>query len=253
MSGPSEQRTSAPSAGGLLASVLVVLLVGLGVAVATLAASTGPTAVFSGAGPDPDRISVRPSESPTPAPVDEEDDTDDSILPSDGAGSLRVIGLIVRTLLVVLIVVALVLAAVFFLRRRRPRRAGSPLQLDEEPDFDVVDTLDAVSSALVEDAPEQDAALRAGSPRNGIVEAWLRFELQAARAGAGRRDWETSTEFTLRLLDALRADPAATARLAELYRVARFSDHEITEAEREDAAAALGRIREQLASRRERA
>ncbi len=47
-----------------------------------------------------------------------------------------------------------------------------------------------------------------------------------------RQPWETSSEFTLRLLDRVSADDAAVSRLEGLYREARFSDHEIDESRR---------------------
>lgn len=249
MSGPGERQHPTGSLTAVLRVLLVALAVGAMVLLATLAASTGPSDVFSGSGPRPDRVSApTPTPSPDAAP-DPGEGGDSAELPTDDSGSLRVIGTIVRALLVVLVVVALVAAVVFYLRRRRSRWVASGLEVADDADFDVVDPVEAVTSALADDADEQDAALRTGTPRNGIVEAWLRFELQAARAGTPRLAWETSTEFTVRLLASVRADDQATARLAELYRVARFSDHEVGEADRAAAAAALERIR--LSSQRE--
>ena len=56
------------------------------------------------------------------------------------------------------------------------------------------------------------------------------------------RTWETSSEFTLRLLDRVSADPGAVARLEALYHEARFSTHEIDESRREAAVEALQAI-----------
>jgi hypothetical protein len=89
------------------------------------------------------------------------------------------------------------------------------------------------------DATEQFELLLGGEPRNAIVAAWDRFEEQAERAGSARKLWETSSEFTLRLLDAVSAAPDAVSRLAALYREARFSEHEITESNRRAAVEAL--------------
>ncbi len=75
---------------------------------------------------------------------------------------------------------------------------------------------------------------------------WDRFEEQAERVGAARKPWETSSEFTLRLLEAVAADQAAVRRLEGLYREARFSDHDIDESRRESALEALGAIHASL-------
>jgi hypothetical protein len=101
------------------------------------------------------------------------------------------------------------------------------------------------------DATEQFELLLGGKPRNAIVAAWDRFEEQAERIGSARKLWETSSEFTLRLLDAVSAPPAAVSRLAALYREARFSEHEITEGNRQEAVEALRDIHSSLGIRAE--
>lgn len=100
--------------------------------------------------------------------------------------------------------------------------------------------------AITSDAVEQDGLLREGDPRNAIVAAWLRFEVQGDAAGVGRKPWETSSEYALRILDLVSADSGAVNRLAGLYREARFSDHPITEDHRAEALDALVRIRRGL-------
>lgn len=228
----------------LLPVVLVAALTTLVVLVATLAASTGPTQVFEGVGPTPDRITtstVTPTSEPT---VAFEGESDITRLSGEQGESLLWVGPLVRGLLLALSVVALVLYLASVLRRRRVRRRGSDADVGSDADFAVVDPLAAVSRAVVEDAAEQDAALGEGSARNGIVEAWSRFEVQAGRGGVPRAEWETSTEFTERFLASVHADPEATARLGDLYRLARFSDHPLNEVDRAAAAAALARIRE---------
>ena len=81
-----------------------------------------------------------------------------------------------------------------------------------------------LAEEIARDAAEQRRVLMEGSPRNAIVECWHRFEQQAAGAGLDRHPWETSSEFTLRMLDLVAADTGAVAELAVLYREARFSD-----------------------------
>lgn len=236
-----------PQRRALLPVLLVVAVTGFVVLVATLAASTGPSEVFAGAGPDPDRVTTSaPSEFPSPPSTEDPESDVERLLEDRESGSLTWLGAVVRGILLGLIVAALVLTAAYYAFHGRRRRAASTLEEATDTDFETIDAFAVVSSVLVEDAEQQDAALREGSPRNGIVAAWLRFERQAAVAGAPREEWETSTEFTLRLLESVRADRDATSRLAELYRVARFSEHPVTEADREAAAEALRRIRAAL-------
>lgn len=113
-------------------------------------------------------------------------------------------------------------------------------------DFTVLDEPARIAEQVVRDAEEQDALLRDGDPRNAIVATWHRFELQGDRAGVPRRASETSSEYALRILDLAEADNGAVRRLAELYREARFSDHEVTEEHRSQALAALTGIRRSL-------
>ncbi len=74
------------------------------------------------------------------------------------------------------------------------------------------------------------------------MECWHRFEVQAVRAGVGQRPWQTTGEFVLDVLEEVGADRGSVARLADLYREARFSDHPMTEAHRAAALEALDGI-----------
>lgn len=137
------------------------------------------------------------------------------------------------------------LAAV--LREVRARRIR-PEERDEIA-FAVLDEPVRVADQVAADAEEQDTLLREGDPRNGIVAAWHRFEVQGERAGVARRVSETSSEYALRILDLADADAGPVNRLAELYREARFSDHAVTEGHRSEALAALTAIRRSLGAR----
>jgi hypothetical protein len=99
------------------------------------------------------------------------------------------------------------------------------------------------------DAPSQVALLLGGSARNAIVACWDRFEEQAARVGLARRPWETSSEFTLRMLDFVGADGGAVARLERLYHEARFSEHVIDEDRRMAAVEAMESVHASLPTR----
>jgi hypothetical protein len=137
------------------------------------------------------------------------------------------------------------LAAV--LREVRVRRFRTEER--EDIGFAVLDEPMRVAEQVAADADEQDTLLRAGDPRNAIVAAWHRFEVQGERAGVARRDSETSSEYALRILDLADTDAGPVNRLAELYREARFSDHPITEDHRSQALAALAGIRQSLGAR----
>jgi hypothetical protein len=112
--------------------------------------------------------------------------------------------------------------------------------------FDVLDDPEPLAEEIRADAADQLALLLGGSPRNAIVACWDRFEEQAERVHAARKDWETSSEFTLRLLERVSADAAAVNRLEALYHEARFSSHEIDESRREAAVEALRAIHSSL-------
>jgi Domain of unknown function (DUF4129) len=116
----------------------------------------------------------------------------------------------------------------------------------EEVAFDPLDAPALVTAAVVADAGSQRELLLTGSPRNAIVLCWHRFEEQAGSVGVRRQPWETSSEFTLRVLDRLAADSAAVTALAELYRDARHSAHEVTEDNRVRALEALDAIHRSL-------
>jgi hypothetical protein len=128
--------------------------------------------------------------------------------------------------------------------RRRP-----PPPKPEKVEFDVLDDPEPLADEIRSDAALQLELLLGGTPRNAIVACWDRFEEQAERVHVARLPWETSSEFTLRLLDAVAADAAAVARLERLYHEARFSDHDIDESRRESAVEALQAIHASLGVR----
>lgn len=245
-----------------------VALTCLFVVLVAWASLLGPDEVFTGPGPQPSTVTttsesciplptttaadgtvttqVPPDASernycqpPAPSISDYRDVVDDAPLPLwlkvvIGAFLLGVVTVVVG------IVLYLLVALVRELRDRRRE--------EERPDvaFDVMGEPGRVAEQVARDAEEQVAVLRAGDPRNAIVAAWHRFELQGARAGVERRSSETSSEYALRVLDLADADSAPVTRLAELYREARFSDHPVTEEHRERALRALDDIRRSL-------
>lgn len=179
-----------------------------------------------------------------PAPTDEETPTPVSQAPPP-------LWLKVLVWAFVLVGAATFLALVVFLlllvrhqagrRRRRSAREAITFATLDEPAH--------LAAEIVADAASQDAVLRAGDPRNAIVAAWQRFEVQGEAAGVRRERWETSSEYALRILDLVSADAGATNRLAGLYREARFSEHPVTEVHRTEALEALVMIRRSMGAR----
>ena len=141
------------------------------------------------------------------------------------------------------IALALLLAVVVVLAirvNRRRRRAAPPESAREAPD-----------RALLTDrrAARQARMVREGSPREAIIATWLDLERLVAAAGVPRRPSETSSELVVRVLDDREVPAAALTDLAALFREARFSTHEPTEALRERAAGDLDAVHAALGAR----
>lgn len=229
----------------------------------------GPDEVFTGPGPRPAPLSTK-TESCIPLPVETNADgtTTTVLVPDDldernycdppGANIsdyrdlveqnpppvwIKVLVTLFLGALLVLVVTGvlwLVVAAVRILRSRSGAERRTAV------DFPVLDEPTRVTDQMSRDADEQESVLRQGDPRNAIVAAWHRFEVQGERAGVPRRASETSSEYALRILDLASADAAPVDHLARLYREARFSAHPITEEHRADALSALADIRRSL-------
>ena len=145
-----------------------------------------------------------------------------------------VLGGIALTLLLAVVVVLAIRV------NRRRRRAAPPESAREAPD-----------RALLTDrrAARQARMLRKGSPREAIIATWLDLERLVATAGVPRRPSETSSELVVRVLDDREVPAAALTDLAALFREARFSTHELTEALRERAAGDLDAVHAALGAR----
>lgn len=243
MSGPASAtaRQRAVTAVGVVVLLATVLLVG------TWASTTGPDRLFGDDGspsqraprPLPVEETTAPPVADAPPPVEPVEESD-SFLADLLAVLLRVALALVALALVVL------LLRHWWRERARYRVRRTP---DAAVDLDAVDPVTRAVRAISDDAERQAALLGGGTPRNAIVACWQRFEDQAETAGVPRLGWETSSEFTRRLLGLVDADPAAVNDLGELFRHARFSDHEVTEADRAAAVVALGTIHDGLARR----
>ncbi len=165
-----------------------------------------------------------------------EDTTEDAeeTQAADPAKVWWVLGGIALTLLLAVVVVLAIRA------NRRRRHAAPPESAREAPD-----------RALLTDrrAAHQARMLRKGSPREAIIATWLDLERLVAAAGVPRRPSETSSELVVRVLDDREVPAAALTDLAALFREARFSTHEPTEALRERAAGDLDAVHAALGAR----
>lgn len=165
-----------------------------------------------------------------------EDTTEDAeeTQAADPAKVWWVLGGIALTLLLAVVVVLAIRA------NRRRRRAAPPESAREAPD-----------RALLTDrrAARQARMVREGSPREAIIATWLDLERLVAAAGVPRRPSETSSELVVRVLDDREVPAAALTDLAALFREARFSTHEPTEALRERAAGDLDAVHAALGAR----
>ena len=221
-------RTIAATVG----ACLLVTLVGW-------AALIGPSPVLTGPGPSPGASTTTTSE----PPIDEIDTTGDNVVEEKERGTL---GSIIITVVggAVAVFAALAIAFLAYLLGRRAWTAWQFRRRYDAPpdvDFETVGSGEPTRArrAMASDAEEQLRLLLEGQPRNAIVACWHRFEVQAVEAGLSRHPWETPSEFALRLLEGAEVDPAAVSRLLELYREARFSEHDLDEGDRAAAVAAL--------------
>jgi hypothetical protein len=144
--------------------------------------------------------------------------------------------------------VFIAVALVILLWRSRPQRRQREV---DDPDPDMI-FLPEVADVVMDDAEAQLQALRHGTPRNAIVACWMRLEQSIEAAGLPVRPSDTSEELVVRALSRYALDPRDIRGLAALYREARFSRHEITEAMRESAFGALSRLHKGLGQYRSR-
>jgi hypothetical protein len=201
-----------------------------------------PRATRTGPAPTP---GLPPTESPPPTPALE-----------DTAGGVEVpswLPTLIGAVLLVLVAAILVMmlfALVSVLVRRRHEPAGPAGAAAAAPAADE-DVLAAVDAGL-EDLSDLDR-----DPRRAVIACWLRLEETAAAVGLPRLVGDTSTDLVVRLMTGgedrddhgrrvVSAD--VLAGFAEVYREARYATHEVDARMREQARAALFRLRGELTS-----
>ncbi len=135
----------------------------------------------------------------------------------------------------VLVVVALAAAgiAAYLVASRRRERAGTRERVAAEH----------VAEILGDDFDD----LRAEpDPRRAVIAAYARLEDALASSGLPRRPAETPEEYVVRILAALEVTRRPVRELTDLYERAKCSQHPVDEPMREQAIAALVRIRDEL-------
>lgn len=113
-------------------------------------------------------------------------------------------------------------------RRRRPVRAS------------VAATLANVLEETLDDLHAE------ADPRRAIIAAYARLERVLAAHGLARRAPETPEEYLVRILPELEVDQRSVRRLTDLFTRAKFSQHVVDLDMKEEAIAALSRVRDDL-------
>jgi hypothetical protein len=221
--------------------VLPLLVVGVLLATAAVAASWSSVGVH--------RVPL-PLESLTASPRPSPARSGAHVSPSPSAVARGEHSLIVVPqwfkVLVLLVLAALALAfliAVIVYAVRNARESRSDLRVHAiEP---VVSRREAVLAAV--DATIEELADDERDPRSAVILCWVRLEEIAAAAGTQRDPGDSPTELVTRLLQAHQVSRPVLGTLADLYRTARYSRHDIPASMRDQARAALGRLRAELA------
>jgi hypothetical protein len=150
-----------------------------------------------------------------------------------------IVGLLIMLLIAMLLVVALV-GFLLAWGVRPVWRRGRPLPVGPELPVDAQSAEAGLAASLA-------AVVEGDDARAAIVAAYARLLEALAGAGGGRRPEEAPHEHLYRVLGPLGVRPEPVHRLAELFVMARFSEHEITDEHRATAVTlletALGELR----------
>lgn len=107
---------------------------------------------------------------------------------------------------------------------------------------------DSATQETMSEAIEEgiETLLSHPDPRQAVIAAYSVMERAFARAGSARRHYETPLEFVGRILSSVPRAGADATKLADLFELAKFSQHEIDEKMRGIAVNSLSNIRNQL-------
>ncbi len=121
-------------------------------------------------------------------------------------------------------------------RRKMVARRSEPL----------AETLaDAIGESLDDLVAELD-------PRRAVIAAYARLERALAAYGLPRSSAETQEEYLVRILGNLDVETQAIRRLTDLFEWAKYSQHDVDDGMKEEAIAALTRVRDELRATEER-
>jgi hypothetical protein len=87
---------------------------------------------------------------------------------------------------------------------------------------------------------------RERDPRRAVIAAYARMEQALSAYGVPRRPWEAPLEYLGRVLSELTGSGSSARRLTRLFERAKFSEHSIDAAMKDDAIAAVGAVRDDL-------
>jgi hypothetical protein len=139
-------------------------------------------------------------------------------------------------------VVVVTLIWIFLRDRMAERVAALPREAAPPTPAEIRQQVRAAVDAGLADLADDDA-----DPRRAVIACWVRLEQAAAAAGTPRAPGDTSTELVHRLLAAHVVDATVLGGLAEVYRAARFATRTVDADMRDQARAALRRLRDDLA------
>jgi hypothetical protein len=91
-----------------------------------------------------------------------------------------------------------------------------------------------------------DDLIREPDPRKAVIEAYARMERTLAARGFPREEHEAPGEYLVRILDVVGASGHSVRRITKLFERARFSEHDIDEAMKQDAIESLTGLRAEL-------
>jgi hypothetical protein len=194
------------------------------------------------------------AEAPPPTPQQQATDTPEATVSPEPGGadselvpswlSLLLGGLVLLLLAGFALLLLVGLITVLF--RRRYGERPPPPAAAVEASVDAAEVVAAVDAGLV-DLSDTDR-----DPRRAVIACWLRLEEAAQAAGVPRGVGDTSTDLVTRLLtggadgSGLVVSADVLAGFAEVYRQARYATHTVDERMREQARAALVRLRAEL-------
>ncbi|MEO6125887.1 MAG: DUF4129 domain-containing protein [Ilumatobacteraceae bacterium] len=204
----------------------------------TLFAAMGASTATLPPGPDGPRTSRPPPNASASTVVDETIPPVGEIDDSPGP-NLSWLGTVFKLLLAA-VVLALVIKALAILHRNRAALLSIAPHDDtflqpvppNEPEIDNEAAADSFASSA-------RALLDTGDPRQAIIAAYAALLEGLEQAGAGRRPHEAPEEHLRRSLTQLRIPAEALSGVTRLFLVAKFSNHPLGEADRDQARAML--------------